>query len=425
MGRIPGRVDIPAEATTPVRTLWRSVTASPLAVAGFVLFVYAALTLAAFHAGHVATDFALVSRHFAHLSSVSSTIVFGPDFHYAPLVGYDGQFCYFIALDPRNARFYIDNPAYRYTRILYPITARLLALGQPALIPYTLILVNIVAISGTVLLLAHWLRRHGASPWLALAYGLYSGVFVAYQRDLTEPLGYGLVMLAIYCFHFSRRRTLLAGLCFGLAALAREATLVFAVVYVAARLLESPPADGPIASTSYRQRLGRNWRPAALMLALAVGPFLAYKVFLQSWLGTAGAPSSLFPSLIPFSGLLAMLPVRGDNVMAVLIVCVPGLICFAMCLWAIRRHCATIEVWALFVNVVFFVVMLRPVWYIDPSAATTRIASGVVLAALLSIPAFDVLAKRNRRWLAACAPAWATYTCLYIALTAFVLVTRL
>lgn len=371
-----------------------------------------------FRAGAVATDFAMVGQKFAHASTASSTITFGPNFHYAPLVGYDGQFCYFIALDPQNARFYIDAPAYRYERILYPLIARVLALGQSALIPYTLILVNILAITGGALLLALWLRRRGVSPWLALLYGLYSGLFIGYRRDLTEPLGYGLVILAIYCFDVCRRhRALWTGLVFGLAALAREATLLFAVVYVAALLFESKPPSGTGAETN-SQRIRHNWRPAALMLALAVGPFLAYKVFLTLWLGTSGTPTSLFPSLIPFSGLILMLQPQRHTLVQLFLVCAPGLVCFALSLWAILRRRATVEIWALFANTAFFVVLLNPVWYEDSAPATTRIGIGIVLGALLAVPSFDALLKRDRRWVIACAPVWLSYTGLYLAVTA-------
>jgi hypothetical protein len=421
---IADRADTNVTWLAVVNTSWRRISRSPIAVFGIVLFVYITLTLATFRAGDAATDFALVGWKFAHQSTASSVITFGPSFHYAPEIGYDGQFCYFIALDPKNARFYIDDPAYRYTRILYPLVARFVALGQSALIPYTLILVNIMAISGGTLLLAYWLRRHGVSPWLALIYGLYSGLFIGYQRDLTEPLGYGLVILAICCFDVSRHhRALWAGLCFGLAALSREAAVIFAIPYIAAQLLESHPQSWTGAET-YLRRIHRNWRPAALMLALSVGPLLAYKVFLTLWLGASGTPASVLPSLIPFSGLLSMLPPQKYTIMPLLLVCAPGLLCFGLALWAILRRAATIEVWALFLNAAFFIVLLRPLWYDDASPVSTRIAIGIVLAALLAVPAFDALMKRDRRWLAACAPLWVSYTCLYVAVTVYFVFTH-
>src|SRR5690606_33211595 len=54
--------------------------------------------------------------------------------------GYDGQFTYWIALEPRPEAVgpRLDVPAYRYQRILLPLVARLLALGLPGLIPWTL-----------------------------------------------------------------------------------------------------------------------------------------------------------------------------------------------------------------------------------------------------------------------------------------------
>lgn len=403
--------------TPAARLSWRHIVGSPIAVAGFVFFLYIGLTLVSFRAGAAATDYALVGYGFAHQSNVSSAITFGPNFRYAPKVGYDGQFCYFIALDPQNARYYIDNPAYRYERILYPMAARALALGQAALIPYTLILVNILAISGATLLLAYWLRRRGVSPWLALVYGLYSGVMVAYERDLTEPLGYALVMLAVYCFDVRRRRALWAGLCFGLAALTREATLIFAIPYLVAQLLETRTGDQTRVSTfleKVTERVKRNWRSAVLMLSLTVGPYLVYKVFLLFWLGASGTPTQLMPNLIPFSGIIAMLPPSPGTLMPLLIVCAPGLVCFGVALWAVLRQSTSIEVWALLINTTFFVVMLAPVWYVDPSPANTRFGTGIVLAALLSVPALDAMLKRNRRWLAVCAPVWMSYTFLYI-----------
>ena len=45
--------------------------------------------------------------------------------------GYDGQFAYQIARDPVNGWTKIDVPAYRYQRIVYPVAARVLALGNP------------------------------------------------------------------------------------------------------------------------------------------------------------------------------------------------------------------------------------------------------------------------------------------------------
>ena len=67
-------------------------------------------------------------------------------------LGYDGQFAYWIARDPTPAvtGAYLDVPAYRYQRILYPLLAWALAAGQAALVPWTLVAVNLAAqLAGT------------------------------------------------------------------------------------------------------------------------------------------------------------------------------------------------------------------------------------------------------------------------------------
>ncbi len=50
--------------------------------------------------------------------------------------GYDGQFNYYIASDSNTAPQHLDVSAYRFQRILFPALGRLLAFGQPDLIPW-------------------------------------------------------------------------------------------------------------------------------------------------------------------------------------------------------------------------------------------------------------------------------------------------
>src|SRR4051794_19818640 len=51
--------------------------------------------------------FILVDKRFVTLSNKSDMIRVDPTFPYSPKGGYDGQFVYFIALDPPNARYYL------------------------------------------------------------------------------------------------------------------------------------------------------------------------------------------------------------------------------------------------------------------------------------------------------------------------------
>jgi hypothetical protein len=108
-----------------------------------------------------------------------------------PGVGYDGQFYFFIAQDP-----FLRNPAtspaldnsLRYRRILYPLLAWLLSLGQRRWLPYVLVAINVVACTAAVAACALAAARAGRSPWLALAFAVYPGLWIPLALDLTEPL---------------------------------------------------------------------------------------------------------------------------------------------------------------------------------------------------------------------------------------------
>jgi hypothetical protein len=108
--------------------------------------------------------------------------------------GYDGQFVYQIALRPTEAMAYLDVPAYRYQRIFYPLLARWLALAQPALIPWTLPLINLAALGIGTGLAGRLLERSGTSPWFALPVGLFAGQLLALRVDLPEPLALALAL---------------------------------------------------------------------------------------------------------------------------------------------------------------------------------------------------------------------------------------
>jgi hypothetical protein len=384
-----------------------------MAVATLTLLMYLLWIISFFAGGHDARDLTFMGLRLLRQSHGSSVITIDPRYHYYPNgIGYDGQYFYYMALDPRNAHFYMDFPSYRYTRILYPMAARLLALGQPALIPSTLLLLNWLAIGAGTFLVAAWLKRRSLSPWLALIYGCYPGLFLALQHDLSEPLAYALVALGVYLYDYGgRRRLLTAGAAFGLAALARETTAVFAICYAVNTLLA-----GGQPGAGWRARARDGWRPAITVAGLALGPLALYKGFLTLWLGAAGVPSSVLPSPIPFGGLFALWPWNSQQVMGILTVVLPALICGAAGVWALRRGVRDVQIWLLLVQIALFVVLLPYTTYYD-IYSTDRVAAGVMLAALYCIPYLDRATVKNRTWLLASAGLW-------LALLPWVLVTN-
>lgn len=201
--------------------------------------------------------------------------------------GYDGQFAYQIAVNPSGAAPFLDVPAYRYQRILYPLLARLLALGQPVLIPWTLIIVNVLAIGLGTWATEGTLRHFHVNRWYALAYGLYGGHMLTLRADLNESVAHAFVQVAMLAWIKERRW--LAVLAFALAALSKETTLIFWAAYIAFVLIK------------------RQWR-WVISLGLAPVPFFLYQLFLWQWLGafgigSGGAGATPF-SLIPLGGWL-------------------------------------------------------------------------------------------------------------------------
>jgi len=392
------------------RNLLRDLRRSAWGVAAAVLLFYVFWTLAYLNSGHDVRALILVGHRFATQSSASAvidrTVRSDTRFPYGSETGYDGQFAYFIALDPANARYYIDSPAFRYARIGYPLAARFLAAGQPALVPYALVLVNLLALAGGTWALAAWLKRKGVSPWLALVYGLYSGLFVAFRRDLTEPLAYGLVALAIYAFNFGGpRRIIWSALCFALALLTRETVVVFIGIYALSLLFEGARAR----AHGWWECVRSSWRRVLVFLTVCAAPYVVWRVFLFVWLGASGINTDLVPQLVPFGGLLALWPLNAEQSRTVAVVIVPALICAGLGVWALRQRIFAVEVWALLAHVLVFVVMLPELDYVD-FGGTGRITTGVVLAALFCVPTFDRLGRRNRWWLAVCAALWLSVT---------------
>ncbi len=225
--------------------------------------------------------------------------------------GYDGQFNYFIATNPSNAAAMIDVPAYRYQRILLPILARLLALGQPQIVPWALLIVNLVSLIGGTILLERLLAREGVSPWYALTYGLFAGVFMAVRLSLAEPFAYALVLLAI---HAERQERLWsAAVAFALAALARETTLLFAAGYVVYYFAQ------------------RRWITGVLFGAMTSLPFSLWQGVLTiqfgiPGIGSGGAMATSF-ELIPFMGFIRILTEGGLSVFLILgTLLIPGVI---------------------------------------------------------------------------------------------------
>lgn len=355
-------------------------------------------------------DFVVIGKPFITQSDKSPVIHPDPDYNYDKNgVGYDGQFAYYIALDPPNARYYLDQGyvSYRYSRILYPMAARVLALGQRDFIPAAMVAVNLLAISSGTWALAAWCSRRKLSPWLALVYAFYVGQVMAFVRSLNEPLAYALVALGIYLLERLPQRRLLAAAVFSLAALGREATLIFPVLYGLLMLFGGVEVVGGASSLSLTSRL----RKSALFLLVAIVPAAAWQLFLQLWLGSTGWGQGAGLLRIPLSGLYSLYPLEPSTLEVVEVVIVPGVICLALGVRTLLRDPLTrrrVELWALMLNFVLLVTLLYPDPLIELYAAG-RISIPVVLCAILSLALV-----RSRWWFYWCCGLWLTATVAYL-----------
>jgi hypothetical protein len=197
--------------------------------------------------------------------------------------GYDGQYYFRLALDPftrQQTAFGIplDWPAYRQQRILYPALAYALALGQARLVPWTMILVNYLAICALGFTGGMFACAFGRDATWGLLISFYPGLLFSLNRDLTEVLGMSLAVAALLLLH--RRQILFGAVTLALAVLARE---TFALL-----------AGALLVAWAWRMFRGQaRWTEGAcLMIPLAV--FCVWQLWLFATWGNFGAVGHTF-----------------------------------------------------------------------------------------------------------------------------------
>ena len=285
--------------------------------------------------------------------------------------GYDGQFAYWIARDPRPAAAapHLDVPAYRYQRLLYPLLAWALAGGQAALVPWTLVLLNVAAQLAGTWLVERWLAAHGVSRWFALTYGLWAGLVLAVRLDLTEPLAYALAAAALLALQ--RQRLGWSAVWLGLALFAKETTLAVWLGLAAWALLN------------------RHWRALGLLVAAAL-PFAAFQGLLLRWFGVIGLASGGYLATpfewLPYMGLwrVAGVSVPAFVLLAVILgplIVLPSAWGAITAAWRVAQRDWSPVVWVLGANAAL--VVFAPFSTFREPVGLIRLATGLVLATVL------------------------------------------
>jgi len=309
-------------------------------------------------------------------------------------VGYDGQFAYYIALDPLGAPGHLDDPPYRYQRILYPLLARALALGQPDLVPWALLLVNIFSISVSTGLLGRMLSRGGLNPYLALLLPLWMGQIFALRADLNEPLCFLLVIAAL--FWYDQHHYTLSAVALAAGVLTKEVALLFLFALLLALLLQA------------------RWWLALRYALIVLLPYVALQVWLYLWLGGFGfVGQGAGFEWIPFYGVVASGP-PAARIFLAFFFAMPITALLMLAVFQLRRTPRSVYAWAVLANCLFIVFLTRSSTM--DVLAVFRLATGAVVAALL------FCAAHHRRRLALALHAmWLPLSILAVMIPGFLL----
>jgi hypothetical protein len=295
--------------------------------------------------------------------------------------GYDGQFALYVARDPnpQSVAEHLDVPAYRYQRILYPILARALVVGNPTLIPWSLLLVNLCALVGATGLLSSFFVERGYPSHYALIYGLWVGLVAAVGLDLHEPLAYGLVVLG--WFWRFRNRPVLGAVALGLALFAKEMTVLFWIAALISDLVQRRPKSS-------------TWTLIAGGALFALWQAWLWWTFGSPGIGSGGDMATGF-EWIPFMGLLRIGTESLPALALFLVILGPsivlptiwGLTSSVKVLWDGAKDATAM---ALFTN--SLVLLFIPYSTFREPLGIVRVATGLVLAVVL----FAVQYKRRK-----------------------------
>ncbi len=313
-------------------------------------------------------------------------------------VGYDGQFVYYIARDGFASEPLLDGPSFRFQRILLPLIGGVLSLGQDSLVPWTLLLVNIIGHATGAGLMALLLRDYGAQALLGgLTYGLWIGLLFAVRLTLTEILCFGFGLAALLSYR--QNRLLLTVILLVCSILSKEIGIVFA------------------AGIALHLASERKWRWSALTLFTPI-------VILGFWwfilrLHFGDVPTQYIAArqvnFFPYGGLISSENDLIETVMLLIWVAIPNLILLVLALrklwqwWRERQHQSLTLTTTLMLMCGGFVLTIPAVTWDDPAAAY-RVGMPTVIGGLL------FLGQHHRRLLPFFAILWLLALCILLLL---------
>jgi hypothetical protein len=294
-------------------------------------------------------------------------------------VGYDGQYSYMLAINPLGSVRGLDQPAYRYQRIVYPMLVKLFSLGRADWVPWVMVGVNLAAAVLGCAALGVLIARRGRSPWLALVFILSIGYLLAIRMDLNEPLAFALALSGWLAFE--DEALALSVVLFALSGLSKEVGLVFP------------------ATLAVYEFFGRHGRKGLALLASFI-PYVLWYVYLFFAFGaTEEARAQSHLMWIPFSGIQYVTD-QAQLVVISIWVLGPALLAGAWAAWDAWRGQDVFrrDAFMVVAQAALVAVMPQPTW-VDP-LAILRIGLGLLAALLVW------LARAHPRWLPVAAGLW-------------------
>ena len=151
-----------------------------------------------------------------------------PNSLYAGELGYDGQLFLTLALDPalreNGTLEALDNPRYRYRRILFPVLGYLFAAGQSNAVPYAMVYLNLLFFAGMAGTAGAIFGTFQKSPLWGLGVLAVPGYWCSFLLTTSDLLAGLLLLLTLAAW--LRNRFGLAALLYSLMILTHETMLL-------------------------------------------------------------------------------------------------------------------------------------------------------------------------------------------------------
>jgi len=293
--------------------------------------------------------------------------------------GHDGKFFFLQALDPlylnpNEHSVLLDRPVYRGQRMLYPLIAGLGGLMPVQAVPWSMVLLNILALGWGGLGTARLAVRYGASPWWGLAFPLNLGMLGEFVISGGGVVAFAAAIWGVLALEEDRPG--LAAAWLTASVLAREAMLLF------------------VAGVAFEHWRRTRRKPIRLVIA-PLGAALAWAAYLRLRLGGGSGVDEVQEIGVPFMGIVGAVPFWLDRRFDLLV----GLLIIGLLLvfgLRVLRSDSYLG-WGSAGFIVLAVVLTRQVWTasFDITRAVAPVLTAFIIVTFAGEPAVPEVSARS------------------------------